>query len=183
MSDIADRHDSPWSFRLKCARVLWSVVQAVLFRCSFHNWYAWRRTLLRCFGARIGRGCVVRRTARIECPWNLVMGDHACLGDRAVAYCLGPVTIGARASISQDAELCAGTHDADQQSMPLVVRPVVIGEDVWLAAGSFVGPGVTVGAGAILGARGVAMRDLEAWTVYAGNPAEELRRRNQPAAD
>ncbi len=183
MSHAAERHRSPWTTKQKIGRLLWAVVQCLLFRTSFHNWYGWRRFLLRCFGAGIGRDCVIRRTARIECPWNLVMGDNACLGDRAVAYCLGTVTIGARASVSQDAELCAGTHDADRASMPLVVRPVVIGEDVWLAAGSFVGPGVTVGDGAILGARGVAMRDLDAWTVYAGNPAVELRRRDQPAAD
>ena len=86
MSGDADRHVSPYTMREKMARVLWATAQATLFRLSFHNCYGWRRFLLRRFGASIGRDCIVRRTARIECPWNLVMGDDACLGDRGSPY-------------------------------------------------------------------------------------------------
>ena len=183
MSIESDRHVSPYTTRQKMARVLWSMAQATLFRLSFHNCYGWRRFLLRRFGASIGRDCVIRRTVRVECPWNLVMGDNACLGDRVNAYCLGTVTIGRRASISQDAELCAGTHDFNHPSMPLHVRPIGIGDDAWVAAGAFVGPGVTVGDGAVLGARAVAMRDLKPWTIYSGNPAVEIRSRDQQGED
>ena len=177
MTDAADRHRSPWTAKQKLGRLLWAVVQCVLFRWSFHNCYAWRRFLLRRFGATIGRDCVVRRTVRIECPWNLVMGDNACLGDRAVAYCLGTVTIGARASVSQDAELCAGSHDYTKRDMPLLRPPITIEDDAWIAAGAFVGPGVTVGEGAVLGARGVAMKDLAAWAVHVRNPAVQVKQR------
>ena len=180
MSGDADRHVSPYTMREKMARVLWATAQATLFRLSFHNCYGWRRFLLRRFGASIGRDCIVRRTARIECPWNLVMGDDACLGDRVNAYCLGRVTLGRRVSVSQDAQLCAGSHDHTSSAMPLLRPPITIGDDAWIAAGAFVGPDVTIGDGAILGARGVAMRDLDSWTIYSGNPATEIRRRDHP---
>lgn len=177
----SDRHLSAWSTRQKIGRVLWSMVQAVLFRLSFHNCYGWRRFLLRRFGARIGRDCVIRRTVRIECPWNLVMGDNSCLGDRVNAYCLGTVTLGRRVSISQDAELCAGTHDYTKRDMPLLRPPIDIEDDAWIAAGAFVGPGVTVGEGAVLGARAVAMKDLSPWTIHVGNPAVPKGDRPRPA--
>jgi putative colanic acid biosynthesis acetyltransferase WcaF len=174
-----DRHRSPYSTREKVARTLWAVVQATVFRTSFHNWYGWRRFLLRRFGARIHATAIVRRTARIECPWNLTLGRNACLGDRAVAYCLGPVAIGDRVGISQNAHLCAGTHDYDRPDLPLVRAPITIHADAWIAADAFVGPGVTVGEGAILGARGCAFSDLEPWTIYGGNPAEVIKARER----
>jgi len=181
MTTDGNRHVSPYTTREKIARVLWSMTQATLFRYSFHNCYGWRRCLLRCFGATIGRSCVIRRTVRIECPWNLTMSDNACLGDRVHAYCLGTVVIGRRVSISQDAELCAGSHDYSKQDMPLLRPPIVIEDDVWIAAGAFVGPGVTVGEGAVLGARGVAMKDLQSWSIYVGNPAARIRDRHRPS--
>ena len=179
MNDSA-RHSSAYGFREKIARILWSLVQSTFFRLSFHNWYAWRRFLLRRFGAVIGTDCVIRRTVRVECPWNLQMGVNSCLGDRVHAYCLGPVKIGSRVSISQDAELCAGTHDYSKRDMPLLRTPITVHDDAWIAAGAFVGPDVTVGEGAILGARSVAMKDLKAWTIHIGNPAVAVKDRERP---
>ncbi len=105
------------------------------------------------------------------------MGANSCLGDGVIVYCLGKISIGDRVSISQYAHLCAGTNDYSKDEMPLVRPPITISDDVWLAADSFVGPNVTVGEGAILGARGVAIRDLDAQTVYAGNPAIIIKKR------
>lgn len=172
------RHVSPYSIREKVLRLAWACVQGTLFRLSFHNWYRWRVFLLRCFGAQVHSTAVVRRTVRVECPWNLSLGANSCLGDHSIAYCLGPVAIGDRVSISQYAHLCAGTHDYLQPDMPLVRRPINIEDDAWIAADAFVGPGVRVGEGAILGARGVAMHDLAPWRIYAGNPAVEVRGRS-----
>jgi putative colanic acid biosynthesis acetyltransferase WcaF len=172
-----DRHVSPYSTREKVGRVLWAMVQATLFRFSFHTWYGWRRFLLRRFGATIHSTANIRRTARIECPWNLALGANSCLGDGSTAYCLGPITIGARVSISQNVHLCAGTHDYSKADMPLLRPPIRIEDDAWIAADAFVGPDVTVGAGAILGARGCAFDDLEPWTIYGGNPARAIKRR------
>jgi putative colanic acid biosynthesis acetyltransferase WcaF len=92
-------------------------------------------------------------------------------------YCLGPVSIGARVTISQGAHLCAGSHDLTRRSMPLLRPPITIADDAWICADAFVGPDVTVGEGAILGARGVALRPLDPWTIHAGNPAVPVRPR------
>ncbi len=174
-----DRHVSPYSFREKVWRMLWAIVQATLFRYSFHTWNGWRIFLLNSCGANINSTCVIRRTVKTECPWNLTVGENSCLGDGVILYCLGKVTIGDRVSISQHAHLCAGTHDYNQEEMPLLRPPITIEDDVWLAADSFVGPNVTVGEGAILGARTVAMRDIDSWTVYSGNPAVIVRTRDK----
>lgn len=174
---VKDRHESPYSFQEKVWRMVWALTQATLFRCSFHTCHGWRRFLLRTYGATIGDACVIRRTVKVECPWNLTMGEHSCLGDGVIVYCLGKVTIGDRVSISQYTHICAGSHDYTQAEMPLLRPPITICDDVWLGADSFVGPNVTIHEGAILGARGVAIRDLDAQTVYGGNPATIIKKR------
>jgi len=171
------RRVSPYSTREKVARLFWGAVQGSLFRFSFHNWYGFRRALLRAFGARMHATANVRRSVTIECPWNLSIGAESSVGDRAVLYCLGPVSIGARVTVSQGAHLCAGTHDSRKATMPLVRPPIDIENDVWIAAVAFVGPKVRVREGAILGARAVALTDLEPWTIYLGNPAAKVRAR------
>ncbi len=176
-----DRHASPYSPKEKIARIFWAVVQATLFHFSFHTCNCWRRFLLKRFGATIHHTCIIRRTVRVECPWNLIMGRNSCLGDRVIAYCLGKITIGERVSISQGVHLCAGSHDYSKLDMPLTRPPITIYNDVWIAADAFVGPDVVVGEGAILGARGVAMKSLDEWTVYAGNPAKPVKSREMPS--
>jgi putative colanic acid biosynthesis acetyltransferase WcaF len=168
---------SPYSTREKAARMLWGLVQATLFRLSFHSWYGWRRAVLVAFGARLDPVVRIRRSVRIECPWNLAVGHDSAIGDRVVLYCLGPVSIGSRVTVSQGAHLCAGTHDFTRRAMPLVRPRISVGDDAWICADAFVGPSVDVGAGAILGARAVAMRSLDPWTIYAGNPARAVRAR------
>lgn len=168
---------SPYSTREKAARMLWGLVQATLFRLSFHSWYGWRRAVLVAFGARLDPVVRIRRSVRIECPWNLAVGHDSAIGDRVVLYCLGPVSIGSRVTVSQGAHLCAGTHDFTRRAMPLVRPRISVGDDAWICADAFVGPSVDVGAGAILGARAVAMRSLDPWTIYAGNPARAVRPR------
>ena len=168
---------SPYSIREKVGRLLWALVQASLFRTSFHSWYGWRRALLAAFGARLDPVVRIRRTVRVECPWNLSVGHDSAIGDGVTLYCLGQISIGSRVTVSQGAHLCAGTHDYVRRAMPLVRPPIEIGDDAWICADAFVGPRVTVGAGAILGARSVAMNSLDPWTIYAGNPAVAVRPR------
>jgi putative colanic acid biosynthesis acetyltransferase WcaF len=174
-----NRHTSSYSLQEKIWRLLWAIAQATFFRYSFHTWNKWRIFLLKSYGADIDYSCIIRRTVKVECPWNLKMGQNSCLGDRVIVYCLGKITIGDRVSISQYAHLCAGTHDYNDIDMPLLRLPITINDDVWLAAESFVGPNVVIGEGAILGARAVAMRDLDSWTIYSGNPAIIKRTRDK----
>jgi len=171
------RRTSPYSTREKIGRLAWSCVQATIFRWSFHNWYGVRRALLRMFGARLDSSANVRRTVLVECPWNLSMGAESSVGDRAILYCLGTVRIGRNVTVSQGVHLCAGSHDSRRREMPLVRPGIDIGDEAWVAADAFVGPGVRVGEGAVLAARGVAFDDLEPWTIYRGNPAAKVRAR------
>lgn len=175
--DPTARHTSPYSTREKVGRMLWAMVQASLFRGSFHTWYGWRRWLACRFRARLHPTVHLARTCRIECPWNLTMGRNSSLGAGVNAYCLGPVTIGDRVSVSQFAHLCAGSHDFTRPDLPLLRPPITIKDDVWIAADAFVGPDVTVGEGAILGARGCAFKDMEPWSIYGGNPARKIKDR------
>ena len=113
---------SPWTTREKVGRALWMILRVPLFRLSWHNWYAWRRMVLRIFGARIGRRCNIRPTARIEIPWLLEMDDNATLGDYAIVYNLGRVRIGKRTTVSQYGHLCAGSHDITKFERELLAR-------------------------------------------------------------
>ncbi|MEM7625327.1 MAG: putative colanic acid biosynthesis acetyltransferase [Planctomycetota bacterium] len=170
----AARHQSPYSFRAKAGRMLWSVVEVTLFRMTWPTWYRYRAFLLRCFGADVSPASRIRRTCRFMCPWNLSVGAGTATGENVYFYCLGEVRVGARVTLSHDAVLCAGSHDYRTIEMPLLRPPVAVQDDAWVAFGGFVGPGVTVGAGAILAARGVAVRDLEPWGIYGGNPAKRI---------
>ncbi len=120
---------------------------------------------------------VVYGKTRIWYPPNLIMEAHALLGPGVNCYNQAPITIGAKAVVSQGAHLCAGTHDINDPDFQLIAKPIAIGAQAWVAAEAFVGPGVSIGEGAVLGARGVAFRDIEPWAVYAGNPAKKLKDR------
>jgi putative colanic acid biosynthesis acetyltransferase WcaF len=172
----AARAARPYSSNEYLGRVLWMFAQP-LFRWSPRPLFGWRRLLLRCFGARVAAGANVYPSVRIEIPWNLELGEGAAIGDRAWIYNLGPVHIGARATVSHNAHLCAGSHDYRDPALPLLRLPIVVGADAWVCAQAFVGPGSVIGEGAVVGAGAVANGEIEAWTVVAGNPARFVKRR------
>jgi putative colanic acid biosynthesis acetyltransferase WcaF len=166
-----------WTLKQNLSRALWMLVGRLVFRCTFHNWYGLRRAILRAFGARIGRGSKLRPTVRIEIPWNLEIGEDALIGDYAILYALGPITIGDRTVISQYAHLCAGTHDYSSRVFQLLRPPIKVGSDCWIATDAYVGPGVTVGDKAVLGARSSVYKDMQPGMIYVGNPAKPIRPR------
>lgn len=168
---------SPWTTREKVGRVLWMFAQATLFRLSFHNWYGWRRVVLRSFGAKIGSGVRIRPTAVVEVPWNVEIGDETAVGDHAIIYSLGRIRIGRLVTISQYAHLCAGTHDPTDLRFPLLRPPIAVEDEAWVAADAFVGPNVTVGRRAVVGARATVTRDVPADEIWAGNPARYIKTR------
>ena len=171
----ANRKASKWSRREQVARVLWGAALP-MFRLSPRPFWGWRRMLLRVFGAKIGRDVHIYPSVRITMPWNLEICAQAAIGDRAILYALGPISIGPRATVSQGAHLCAGTHDILRPDRPLLKPPIIIGPDAWIAADTFVGPGVTVGARAIAGARAVVVKDINPGWIVAGNPARPIRK-------
>ena len=170
-----NRRVRSWTMRENIVRVLWAVVQPT-FRFSPRPLWGWRRAMLRAFGARVGAQVHVHPTVRITMPWHLRIDAQAAVGDRVSLYALGQIHIGARAAVSQNAHLCAGTHDWRDPSRPLLKTPISIGADAWVCADAFVGPGVRIGAGAILGARAVAMKDVPAGYIGVGNPMQKRPR-------
>jgi putative colanic acid biosynthesis acetyltransferase WcaF len=176
MDIAANRSSSKYSSREMVRRLFWMVGQ-LAFRFSPRPCFGWRRWVLRCFGARVGREVHIYNTACIYFPWNLAIGDWSAIGEGAFIYNLGPVTVGQQVTISQRAHLCAGSHDYTDATMPLLKLPITIGDQAWVCADAFVGPGVTIGEGAVVGARAVAVKAVEPWTVVAGNPARVIKQR------
>lgn len=156
---------------------LWWLVQAFLLRPSPQAFYGWRRFLLRLFGARIGRRVLIRPTATVTYPWKLRVGDYSWIGDEVTLYTLGEIEIGAHVVISQRSYLCTGGHDYSRPTFDIYAKPIVIGDQAWLAADVFVAPGVTIGAGSVVGARSTVLKDLPAGMLCYGNPARPIRAR------
>ncbi|TIP74935.1 MAG: acetyltransferase [Mesorhizobium sp.] len=169
----ANRASHNWSQKEKLGRFLWALIKPLFFLSPRLLW-GWRRFLLRQFGATIGKDVHVYPSVRIAIPWNLVIGDSAAIGDRAVLYALGEIRIGEAATISQGAHLCAGSHDHRNPLMPLTKPPISIGAGAWICADAFIGPGVTIGERAVVGARAVAVRDVGPNLVVVGNPARSI---------
>jgi putative colanic acid biosynthesis acetyltransferase WcaF len=157
-------------------RVLWGACRP-LFRLSPRPLYGWRRWLLRVFGARVGNRVRVYPSVRVFAPWEFEIGDDSAIGDGAEVYNLGPVRIGTCVTVSQNAYMCAGSHDYTKPDMPLTKPPVVIEDQAWICAFGFVGPGVTIGEGAVVGAYAVVVSDVDPWSVVAGNPARHVKTR------
>jgi len=165
--------------RDRALRFMWGVVYATLFRPSPRPVHAWRRWLLRCFGATIGEHCHIYPAAKIWAPWNLVCGNVVAIADDAVVYNPARIVLGAHCTISQGAYLCAATHDYDDARFPLIALPIAIGAYAWICARATVQPGIRVGEGAVLGLGAVATRDLEPWSVNAGVPARRIKDRKR----
>ena len=158
-------------------RALWTLVWLLLYRPTPRPLHAWRRFLLRCFGARIGGGAHPYAGAWVWAPWNLEMGPRSCLSDGVDCYSVDKVTLGADSVVSQRASLCTASHDPNDPAFPLVTAPILVAEGAWVAAEAFVGPGVTVGARAVVAARSVTVKDVAPGDIVAGNPAQVKGRR------
>lgn len=163
----------------KLSRLLWRTVWVVLFRPSPRIFHGWRRFLLKLFGAKLGKATYVYPSVQIWAPWNLQMGDHSCLSHFVDCYCVDKVVVGRHATVSQYSYLCTASHDYNQADMPLVAAPIVIGDFGWVTADVFVGPGVTIGEGAVIAARSTVTRNVAPWTVVAGAPAKPIGLRDR----
>lgn len=164
-------------------RAVWYVCWLLLASWTPPPFHAWRRFLLRLFGAKIAQTARIYGSARIWYPPNLEMGEHSVLGWRTLCYSMDRIVIEDYGNVTEHAFLLTGTHDIDDPSFQLRTKPIHIGRHAWVAARATVGPGVTIGEGAVLGGAGVAFKDLEPWTVYAGNPARKLRARKHVNMD
>lgn len=169
----------PPGFANKCARAVWGLAWLLLYRPTPRPLHAWRRLVLRMFGATVGAGAKPYPSARIWAPWNLVMGANSTLGDDVDCYCVALIRLGRDAVVSQRAFLCTAQRDTDQPGNPLTTAPIVVGDGAWVAAEAYVAAGVTLGEGAVAAARAVITRDVAPWQIVAGNPARTIRPRKR----
>lgn len=175
--DLSKYHNA-LSRKHQLTRVAWNVVWTLLARplpCSMGS--AWKRTLLRIFGAKINATAVIYSSAKVYYPANLEMGAYSCLASHTECYNVDKVTIGDNSTISQGAYLCTASHDITNPLNPLVTAPIVIKDQAWVGAKAYVGMGVTIGQGAVVGATASVYKDVEPWTVVGGNPAKFLKKR------
>ncbi|MEY4489936.1 MAG: hypothetical protein RIQ79_2444 [Verrucomicrobiota bacterium] len=165
------RGASPWSKRQRVALLVWEYAWPLLCRWTPKPCNGWRLCVLRIFGAKIEGSPFVHQRARIQIPWNISLADGACIGDRTTLYSLDKIEIGAKAVIAQEAYICTGTHDFNQDSLPLLTAPVRIHQGAFVGARAFVMPDVTIGTGAIVGACAVVTKDVPDGGKVKGNPA------------
>ncbi len=165
---------SPPSVANKLARAAWGMARAILFRPTPTPLHAWRRLILRVFGARIGSRVAVYPSAVVWAPWNLSIDSGATIGGGAILYNVDHITVGQHAVVSQGAHLCTASHDHNSPGFELVTAPIRIEEEAWVAADAFIGPGVTISNAAVVGARAVVVKSIAERAIVAGNPARMI---------
>lgn len=159
-------------------RVCWCVFNATIFRCFPGTPLRFVRNLfLKAFGAKIPWRSCVYSSCKIWAPWNLEVGHFSCVGPNTELYNKAPIVIKDNCVVSQGAYLCTASHDISDSAHPLITAPIVMEDKSWVAADAFVGMGVTIGEGAVVGARACVFKNVEAWSVVGGNPAKFIKRR------
>jgi len=178
MQDLS-KFELPDNFRGKNVFVvqLWWFTQATLFAWSPQFAYAWRRFLLRLFGAEIGKKVIIRPTAKITYPWKIRIGDYSWIGDEVVLYSLGEIAIGKHTVISQKSYLCTGSHDLHSTNFDIYAEKITIDETCWIATDVYIAPGVHIGKGTVVGARSSVFHDLPENKICVGTPAKPIKDR------
>mgnify|MGYP003655563577 CR=1 FL=1 len=170
--------DSPWSFTLRVKMLCWEYCW--LFFCSWtpKPLKNWRNFWLKLFGAEIHGSPFVHQRARIQIPWNIVLHNKSCVGDRANLYSLGKITLFEGSTIAQEAYICTGTHAFEKVSMNLITAPIIIEKNVFVGARAFIMPGVTLSENVVVAAMAVVTKDVAKNLVVGGNPAKIIKERD-----
>ena len=159
-------------------RVFWYFTNILVFKSSFFTSYLLKRVVLKIFGAKIGKNVIIKPNVNIKYPWKLQLGDHVWIGEGAWIDNLESVIIGDHCCVSQGALLICGNHDYTKITFDLVVKPIVLEDGVWIGAKSVVCPGVVARTHAILTAGSTISKDMQAYSIYRGNPAEKVKSRD-----
>ncbi|MDZ4816245.1 MAG: WcaF family extracellular polysaccharide biosynthesis acetyltransferase [Verrucomicrobiota bacterium] len=156
---------------------LWYLIKVVFLLSSLPWPNDLKLTLLRLFGATVGKGVIIRPRVNITFPWKLEIGNHSWIGEEVYILNLEFVTIGNHCTISQRAFICTGNHDFRTEDMTYTGKPIVIGDGTWICAQVFVGPGVQIGADSVITAGSVAVSDVPANSISQGNPCVQIGQR------
>lgn len=162
----------------KCKQALWYFVNALFVRASWNPFMGIKVFLLRLFGAKIGKGLVIKNNVIVKSPWNLIVGDDCWIGESVWIDNLDRIVIGSNVCISQGAMLLTGNHDYTISTMPYRNAPIVIEDGAWIGAQTTVCPGVLVHRNSILTVGSIATKNMEENGIYQGNPAVKVRERN-----
>lgn len=175
--DLSEYHNS-LSRKNQLARWLWSVCWLI-----FARWLPrslgrkWKLCMVRLFGGKVHPTANIYSSVRIYMPWNLEMHEYACLAPEVDCYNVTKITIGAHATVSQKTYLCGASHDISKSDNPLIYAPITIEDQAWIGAEAFIGMGVTVKQGAVVGARAAVYKDVEPWSIVGGNPSKFIKKR------
>jgi len=157
---------------------LWFLFNAAFVYNPWNPFSGLRKAVLRLFGAKIGKGVIVKPRVQVKFPWNLEIGDHCWIGEAAWIENQGKVTIGNHCCLSQGATIMTGNHNYKKATFDLIVQDVVLEDGVWIGSNAMVTQGVRCGSHAVLGVQSVASKDLEPYTIYGGSPCQALRKRD-----
>lgn len=173
---------NPHPIRNRITRVLWNVCCFALYRPSPRTAHKFRVLLLRLFGADVDWTAHPYPKCKIWLPSNLKMGAHSCLADHVDCYNVAPIILEPLSTVSQYAYLCSASHDINDPNFALFSESINIGFRAWVAARSYVGPGVSISEGAVVGANACVYKNVPPWTVVGGNPARPIAKRKKVAA-
>ena len=158
-------------------RLLWHCANVLFLQNPLNVSSRVKVLLLRCFGAKVGAGVVIKPGVSVKYPWNIQIGDHVWIGENVWLDSLAPIKIGNHACVSQGAYLCTGNHDWTDPAFGLMVKPIVLEDGTWVGARAVILPGVTVTSHSVVAAGSVLTQSTQAYTIYAGNPAVAVKRR------
>ena len=166
------------NFKNRFFRLIWNITYVLFFKYTPNRaFYKWRNCILRFFGAKIGKYCLVAPSVRLWAPWNLIMHDYSLISSNVRVYNPDIVEIFSQSVVSENVFLCTASHDITSSKHPLITAPIFIKDQVWVATDAFIMMGVTIGEGAVVGARACVFKDVEPWTVVGGNPAKFIKKR------
>jgi len=157
---------------------LWYFVNALFVRASWNPFIGIKIFLLKAFGAKIGKGLVIKNNVTIKFPWKLTLGDYVWLGENCWIDNLDNVLIGDDVCISQGALLITGNHDYSKSDFPYRNAPITVEDGAWVGAKAVVAPGVTIASHSILSLGTVITKDTEPYGIYQGNPGVKVRDRH-----
>lgn len=176
------KHDNEYVNRLSkkniLGRALWNICCLIFFRPFPSKLFnPWRNFVLKIFGAKISKRAGVYSSAQIYCPWNLILDRNAWIGPNAICYNVAVIHLEENVTVSQNAHLCTASHNIYSKEHELTTSPILVKKNAWIAADAFVGMGVTIGEGAVVGARAAVYKNVEPWTIVGGNPAKFIKKR------
>lgn len=169
---------APMSKNERLKRMIWCAVRAIAVRWLPPVFcFGWVRYIYCLFGAKVDKTAKIYPSADVFMPWNLEVGSWSTIGGQVHILNAAPFIVGKDCNVSERAYICCASHNIQSDVHEQVHKPIIMQDRSWVAAEAFVGMGITIGEGAVVGARAAVFKDVEPWTVVGGNPAKFIKKR------